>query len=258
VIHTVTMSNIKPIGRFAPLDPGAGDGDELHFCSTCAFGEVCIPGGYDKQALQELHCLVEHVGPYHAGDHLFRAGEKFESIFAVRAGTVKTAMVDEGGREQILGFHLPGEMVGLNAIHPARYPCDAVALDTVYVCRFSFPALATLATRMPGIQQQLFNLLSADIGKAALLAGDHNASERMAAFLILLADRYAARGFSSTRFRLSMSRGDIANHLRLAAETVSRVLRRFQDQDLIRVEEREVELLQPAELRKLARCILHA
>jgi CRP/FNR family transcriptional regulator len=165
--------------------------------------------------------------------------------------------MDEEGREQVLGFHLPGEMVGLNAIHPARYPCDAIALDTVYLCRFSFPALATLATRMPGIQQQLFRLLSADIGRAALLAGDYNANERMSAFLILLADRYAARGFSATRFRLSMSRGDIANHLRLAAETVSRVLRRFQDQGLIKVEERDVELLDAPQLRKMARCILH-
>ena len=257
-MQTVAMSNIRPIRRFASPDPGSGDGDDLHFCSTCAFGEVCLPGGYDKPALQELHCLVEHVGPFHAGDHAVPHGEKFESIFAVRAGTVKTSLVDEDGREQVLGFHLPGEMIGLNAIHPAHYPCDAIALDTVYLCRFSFPALATLATRMPGIQQQLFRLLSADIGKAALLAGDYNASERMAAFLVLLADRFAARGFSATRFRLSMSRGDIANHLRLAAETVSRVLRRFQDQGLIRVDERDVELLQPAELRKAARCILHA
>ena len=258
VMRKVVMSSIRTIGRFAPPDPGNGDGDALHFCSTCAFGEVCLPGGYDKPALNELHCLVEHVGPFHAGDPVFRNGDRFESIFAVRAGTVKTSLVDEEGREQVLGFHLPGEMIGLNAIHPARYPCDAIALDTVYLCRFSFPALATLATRMPGIQQQLFRLLSADIGKAALLAGDYSASERMAAFLILLADRFAARGFSPTRFRLSMSRGDIANHLRLAAETVSRVLRRFQDQGLIRVDERDVELLQPGELRQSARCILHA
>jgi CRP/FNR family transcriptional regulator, anaerobic regulatory protein len=252
------MSNIKPIQRFAQRDPGAGDGDDLHFCSTCAFGEVCLPGGYEKHSLQELHCLVEHVGPFHVGDHIFRTGEKFESIFAVRAGTAKTSTIDEDGREQILGFHLPGEMIGLNAMHPARYPCNAIALDTVYLCRFSFPALAVLATRMPGIQQQLFRLLSEDIGKAALLAGDYNANERMAAFLILLADRYASRGFSATRFRLSMSRGDIANHLRLAPETVSRVLRRFQDQGLIRVDERDVDLLEVGQLRQIARCVLHA
>lgn len=252
-----TMSDPDIVAPRAPRDPGPGDGDELHFCSTCAFGEVCLPGGYDKPTLLELHCLVEHVGPFHAGDVLFRSGDRFESIYAVRAGTVKTATVDEEGREQILGFHLPGEMIGLSAIHPARYPCDAIALDTVYLCRFSFPALATLATRMPGIQQQLFRLLSADIGKAALLAGDYNANERMAAFLILFADRLAARGFSATRFRLSMSRGDIASHLRLAAETVSRILRRFQDDGLIHVDERDVELLQPDALRQLGRCVLN-
>jgi CRP/FNR family transcriptional regulator len=251
------MSNIRPIRPLPTFVPGSGDGDELHFCSTCAFGEVCLPGGFDKPALRDLHCLVEHVGPFHAGGNIFRAGEAFESIYAVRAGTVKTSVVDDEGREQVLGFHLPGEMVGLNAIHPARYPCNAIALDTVYVCRFSFPALATLATRLPGIQQQLFRLLSADIGRAALLAGDYKADERMAAFLVMLADRYAARGFSATRFRLSMPRGDIANHLRLAAETVSRVLRRFQDQGLIHVEEREMQLLDSAQLRRMARCILH-
>lgn len=251
------MNNAIPIQRFAQSDPGSGDGDEVRFCSTCAFGEVCLPGGYDKTALRDLHCLVEHVGPFRAGSAIFRAGDTFESIFAVRAGTVKTVQVDEEGGEQVLGFHLPGEMIGLNAIHPARYPCDAIALDNVYLCRFSFPALATLATRMPEVQQQLFRLLSADIGKAAMLAGDHPADERLAAFLIVLADRYAARGFSPTRFRLSMSRGDIANHLRLAAETVSRVLRRFRDLGLLRVDEREVELLQPDQLRHLGRCILH-
>lgn len=250
------MTALPRIANFAPADPGPGDGNELHFCSTCAFGSVCLPAGYDKASLHDLHCLVQHTGPFHAGDTIFRANDRFESIYAVRAGTVKTRIIDAQGREQILGFHLPGEMIGLAAIHPAKYPCDAIALDTVYLCRFSFPALAMLAARMPDVQQQLFRLLSADIGKAALLAGDYTASERLAAFLLMLAERFAARGFSATRFRLSMPRGDIACHLRLAPETVSRVLRRFQDDDLIRVDEREVELLRPNELHQLARCIL--
>jgi CRP/FNR family transcriptional regulator len=232
------------------------DGDELRFCSTCAFGSVCMPHGVDKTALAELHCVVEHIGPYHAGDRIFRTGDRFGAIYAVRGGIVKTSTTDDEGREQVLGFHLPGEMIGLNAIHPAKYPCDAIALDTAYVCRFSFPALATLATRFPGVQQQLFRLLSADIGKAALLAGDHSADERLAAFLVGLADRYAARGFSRTALRLSMARSDIANYLRLAAETVSRVLRRFQDQGLIAVEGRDVTLTGAAALRHLARNIV--
>jgi CRP/FNR family transcriptional regulator len=241
------------VGKLAVPSPVLDDGDALHFCSTCAFGSVCLPAGVDKRALEELHMLVEHVGPYHAGDLVFRQGERFGAIFAVRAGMVKTRMVDEGGHEQVLGFHLPGEVVGLNAIHPARYPCDAVALDTVYVCRFSFPALATLASKIPDVQQRLFELLSADIGRVTQLAGDHSADERLAAFLLELSARFAARGFASTTYRLTMARADIANYLRLAAETVSRVLRRFQEQGLVRIDGREVELLDVASLREIAR-----
>lgn len=244
-------------GTLAPVNPIADDGDAVHFCSTCAFGAVCEGYGMDKPALQELHCLVEHVGPFREGEHLFRTNDTFGAVYAVRAGMVKTYVDDELGREQVLGFYLPGEMVGLNAIYPTRYPCNAVALDTVYLCRFSFPAMATLALRLPGLQQQLFRLLSKDIGTASLLGGDFSADERLAAFLVDLIERYSARGFSAARLRLTMARGDIANYLHLAAETVSRVLRRFQDQGLIAVKGREVELCKPEELRHLARCVLH-
>lgn len=237
-------------------NPIADDGDEFRFCSTCAFSAVCLAQGYDKTSLRELHCLVEHVGPFHDGEHVFREGEPFNAIAAVRAGTVKTYVTDPAGREQVLGFFLPGEVIGLNAIHQAKYPCNAVALDTVTLCRFSFPMMATLAQRMPGLQTLLFRLLSQDIGKAALLAGDYSADERMAAFLLTFSRRYAARGFSPTRFALTMARTDIANYLRLAAETVSRVFRRFQDGGLIRVERREVEILDLAALEERARCVL--
>ena len=250
------MDQIEHDGRIVEPNPIADDGDEVRFCSTCAFGSVCLPAGVDKNALQELHVLVEHVGPYRAGEHVFRRGERFGAIFAVRGGVVKTCIVDDEGREQVLGFHLPGEMIGLNAIHPDKYPCDAVALDTVYVCRFSFAALTTLAAKIPDVQQTLFRLLSADIGKATALAGDHTAEERLAAFLLDLAARHAARGFSPTRYRLVMPRGDIANHLRLAAETVSRVLRRFCDRRLIRVDGRELELLDREQLHRIARNLL--
>jgi CRP/FNR family transcriptional regulator len=174
----------------------------------------------------------------------------------VRAGTVKTYLLDADGREQVLGFHLPGEVIGLDAIHAARYPCNAVALDTVMLCRFSFPKMAMLATRMPGLQAQLFRLLSQDIGKAALLAGDFSADERMAAFLVALSRRFARRGFSATRLHLTMSRTDIANYLRLAPETVSRVLRRFQSDGLVAVDRRELEILSPDRLAALARSVL--
>lgn len=243
---------------FPRIDPRvvADDGDALRFCSTCAFSQACLAEGMDKRALMELHVLVEHVGPLHAGDHIFREGDPFEAIAAVRAGTVKTYVVDRDGHEHVLGFHLPGEVIGLNAIDGDHYPCNAVALDTVTLCRFSFPKIAVLATRLPGLQQQLFRLLSRDIGNAMWLSGDWTADQRVAAFLIGLSRRLAARGFSSDRFQLTMARTDIANYLRLAPETVSRVLRRFQRDGLVQVDRREIELPGREPLETLAAPIL--
>ena len=234
----------------------ADDGDELSFCSTCAFSQACLSQGMDKTALMDLHVLVEHVGPLHAGEHVFREGDPFTAIAAVRTGTVKTYHIDRDGHEQVLGFHLPGEVIGLNAIHDDRYPCNAVALDTVMLCRFSFPMMATLASRMPGLQRHLFQLLSQDIGKASLLAGSFTADERLAAFIVMLSRRFAERGFSPTRMRLTMARTDIANYLRLAPETVSRVLRRLQDEGVLKVDRRDMEILRPEVMVDLAHHVL--
>lgn len=234
----------------------ADDGDLLRFCSTCAFSQACQEQGLDKGALRDLHMLVEHVGPLVAGTHLFRTGDRFDAIAAVRSGTVKTCRVDREGREQVLGFYLPGEIIGLSAIDGERYPCDAIALDEAQLCRFSFPRMALLATRLPGLQRQLFKLMSRDIGHAERLSGDHSADERIAAFLVDLARRLQARGFSAARFELTMPRTDIANYLRLAPETVSRVLRRFQDDRLIQVRRREIELVERGRLETLAAAML--
>ncbi len=244
---------MSPFPKKVPI---SDDGDELHFCSTCAFSAACMEQGFDKSRLHELHVLVAHVGPYQEGEHIFREGDPFDAIAAVRAGTVKTYVTDTEGREQVLGFFLPGEVIGLNAISSSRYPCNAVALDSVMLCRFSFPDIAALATRVPGLQQQLFRLLSQDIGKAALLAGNSTADERLAAFLVSLSRRYAARGFSRTRFRLTMTRTDIANYLRLASESVSRGFSRLQDQGLVAVDRREIELRDLPKLEAMASSIL--
>ena len=236
--------------------PIADDGDDFTFCSTCAFSSACLAEGYEKNVLRDLHVLVEHAGPFHEGDHIFREGDPFNAIAAVRAGTVKTYVTDAAGREQVLGFFLPGEVIGLNAIHSSRYPCNAVALDTVTLCRFSFPMMATLASRMPELQRHLFNLLSQDIGKASVLAGNFTADERLAAFLVMLSRRFAERGFSPFRMRLTMARTDIANYLRLAPETVSRVLRRLQEEGVLKVDRRDLEILDPAALNALAHNVL--
>jgi CRP/FNR family transcriptional regulator len=250
------MTTRPPTPGRRPSRAAANDGDEFRFCSTCAFSAACLDQGFDKSRLRELHVLVEHVGPFEEGAHIFREGDPFEAIAAVREGTVKTYVNDAEGREQVLGFFLPGEIIGLNAISQARYPCNAVALDAVSLCRFSFPNIAALATRVPGLQQQLFKLLSEDIGKAALLAGNFTADERMAAFLVSLSRRQAARGASPTHLQLAMTRTDIANYLRLASESVSRGLSRLQDAGIVRVDRRHVEITDPARLADLARHII--
>jgi len=248
----LTQTGVQALKNSIAVD----DGDELNFCSTCAFSSACLERGYDKARLRDLHVLVEHIGPFQEGEHIFREGDPFNALAAIRAGTVKTYVTDLDGREQVLGFFLPGEVIGLNAISRSRYPCNAVALETVLLCRFSFPKIATLAAQMPGLQQHLFRLLSADIGRAELLVGDFRAEERMAAFLLILSQRYSSVGLSARRIRLTMPRTDIANYIRLAPETVSRILKRFQDDGLIAVNRRELELLDMERIREIAHNVL--
>ncbi|MEW9570340.1 helix-turn-helix domain-containing protein [Rhodanobacter sp. Si-c] len=228
------------------------------FCRSCALSSVCAMVGYGKPELSPLHGLMEHLGPYRAGETIFRQGDPFEAVFAVRAGTVKTRQLDHQGRERVLGFFLPGEVIGLDAIYPDRFPCDAVALEDAQFCRFSFSAMSALATRQPAVQRHLFRLISRQLGMSRLLAGDYSAGERMAAFLVDLGERYAARGFPGTHFQLSMSRSDIANHLSLAAETVSRILSRFRAKGLIGIRGRVLHLHDTQRLRDLGRKLLAA
>ncbi len=212
---------------------------------------ACEAEGYGKPELEALQCVVEHVPPLVAGEHAFRRGEPFSAIYAVRAGSVKTSLYTRDGKEQVLGFYLPGEVVGLNGIYPNSYPCDAIALERTSFCRFAFPEVSTLAATLPVVQQHLFRMLSRELGMTSLLAGDHSADERLAAFLLDLGERFARRGQSPAIFSLTMSRSDIASYLRLAPETVSRVIARFREKGWATIHGRRVELLNLAALREL-------
>lgn len=224
-------------------------------CSACTLAELCLPMGLERREMEELDTLVDQLGPLREGDHLYRVGDEFRALFAVRSGYLKTYLVDETGREQVLGFHLPGELIGLDAIYPSRHQCNAMALDTATVCRVSYGDITGLAQQLPGLQRQLFRLMSKDIGKAHSLSGDYSAEERVAAFLVHLSDRLKARGYSATHYVLAMPRRDIANYLRLAPETVSRVFKRFQKDGLISVDRREIRLLDLPKLQGMARCV---
>jgi CRP/FNR family transcriptional regulator len=228
--------------RGASAPAAMPDDDAVPCCHSCAYAHACQGEGYGKRELAALQCVVEPVPSVASGEHLFRRGEPFRALYAVSSGSVKTSIFTRDGREQVLGFYLPGEVVGLNGIYPESYPCDALALERSSFCHLAFPAMRSLATELPVVQQHLFRMLSKELGMASLLAGEHSAEERVAAFLLDLGERYARRGQSSTVFRLAMSRSDIASYLRLAPETVSRVISRFRDKHWVSIHGRRVQL----------------
>lgn len=227
----------------------------LAACSNCSLAQLCIPTGLGHDDLERMDDLVTRSTPMHEGEHLFRIGDTFDTVFAVRSGSFKTYTVDAEGREHVLGFHLPGELMGLKAIYSKRHFANAMALDTATVCMLPFDDLSALAHTVPGLQDQMMRLMSKDLAEAVVLAGDFTAEERLAAFLTGLSRRYAKRGFSAQEFNLTMSRRDIANFLRLAPETVSRVFARFEKDLLIAVERRSIRLLDPPKLHAMAQCM---
>ena len=221
-------------------------------CSRCALGELCLPRGLSPEEIQRFEQIVHRSRPIQPAEHLFRAGDEFRSVASVRTGCFKSYVVDHEGQEQVLGFHLPGEIIGLDAIHSQRHTANVVALDTSAVCGLTFESMSGMARQMPELQAELFRLMSQRISELEVTAGDLSADERIARFLLSLSGRFARRGYSETEFMLAMSRRDIASYLRLATETVSRVFARFQKSGVLRVDRKEVRIRNMPALRELA------
>ncbi|MGE0805462.1 MAG: helix-turn-helix domain-containing protein [Burkholderiaceae bacterium] len=188
------------------------------------------------------------------GEYLYRGGADFQTLYVIRAGAFKTVLLTEDGREQVTGFHMVGEVLGLDAIGSDVYAGDAVALEDSDVAEIPFTALEERAARDPALQRELWRMLAAEIQRERtlmVLLGSMRAEERLAAFLLNLSQRMAARGFSASRFVLRMTREEIGSLLGLKLETVSRLLSRFQSEGLIRVRHREVEIQAMQALRSV-------
>jgi CRP/FNR family transcriptional regulator len=215
-------------------------------CKDCSLATLCLPVGLDPDDVKRLDGIVKRGRPYHRSDHIFRENDHFQSLRVITSGSVKTYTPNQDGSEQVLGFHLPGELIGLDAIQHNYHTCSAVALETTAVCDIPFDQLESLSSSIPSLQHQLYRLLSREIGyetEMLTLLGKKSAEERLATFLLSFSDRFKKRGFSASDFFLSMSRHEIGNYLGLAVETVSRLFTRFQDEGLLRVERKHVQLL---------------
>ncbi len=224
-------------------------------CSQCSLQQLCLPAGIDSSELAQLDEIVKRRRPVERGQRLFRPGDALQAVYVARDGAFKTVSVNEDGEEQVIGFHLPGELMGLDALGSGEHRCEAVALTTANVCEVPFEELSTVASQLPTLQQQLMRV----IGQSADRDQDHmhmlvrkQANERIGLFLHGLSERLQRIGQSGIDFKLPMTREDIARYLGLALETVSRGFTRLQEDGVIAVTGRHVQILDVEELNRMA------
>jgi CRP/FNR family transcriptional regulator, anaerobic regulatory protein len=223
-------------------------------CSNCSLRELCLPLGLTGDEIEQLDSLVRVRKQLKKGEHVYRAGNKFEALYAVRSGFLKTSLLNEDGRDQVTGFHMTGEIMGLDGISTEHHPCDAVALEDSEICVMPFARLEELSRDIPSLQHHFHKVMSREIVRdqgVMMLLGSMRAEERVAAFLLNLSQRWTTRGYSASEFHLRMTREEIGSYLGLKLETVSRVFSRFQEDGLVAVQQKHIRMLDISRLREL-------
>jgi CRP/FNR family transcriptional regulator len=221
-------------------------------CAACAMRNGCVSSGLSDADLPKFEDYAYAKRRIKAGQYLFRSGDQSGSLYVVRSGFVMTTMATNDGREQVTGFQMLGEVIGVDMIGGGVHASDAMALEDTDVCELSLNSLESLSKAVPALQRRLYQMIGEQFHRereSMLLLGSLRAEERLATFLINLGHRYKARGFSASRFVLRMSRGAIGSYLGLRLETVSRVFSKFQAEGLLRVDGRYVEILDPKALK---------
>ena len=217
-------------------------------CNNCRLKSVCLPLSLSLEDINQLDAIVQRRQPLQAGEMLYRAGDPFTAIYAVRAGALKTYTCDSKGREQITGFYLPGDIAGLDGPAENRHSNSAQVLQTSSVCRLPFNQLEQLGSQVPGLQRNLLQLLSREIvheQHQLRLMGSASAQTRVATFVLGLSTRQHRQQFSATDITLPMSRGDIANFLGLTLETVSRTFSQLQKLGVLHSSGKQLKVTDP-------------
>ena len=223
-------------------------------CSQCNLRELCLPFGLDPNEVDQLDELVGSRRKIKRQQHLYRSGDTFEAIYAIRAGSFKTDVILEDGRDQVTGFQMTGEVLGLDGISTEHHSCNAIALEDSEVCVIPFGRLEELSRQVESLQHQFHKIMSREIVRdhgMMLLLGSMRAEERLAAFLLNMSQRFTVRGFSPSEFHLRMTRDEIGSYLGLKLETVSRTFSKFQDDGLLEVKQRDIRILDQAALQQV-------
>lgn len=224
-------------------------------CGDCRMNALCLPMALQADEIDRLDRIIERGRPLQKGDYVYHAGDPFRSIYAVRSGAIKGFAVNNDGVEQVTGFYLPGEILGMDGIGHPNHINAAIALETSAVCEVPFTRMEELSIQIPSLQRHFFSLMSREITndqQLITILSKNSAEERIATLLISISVRNARRKLSSTRFRLPMSRADIGNYLGLTVETVSRVFSRFQKLELLLVDKKEIEIIDIDRLKAMA------
>ncbi len=225
-------------------------------CASCNLRELCLPGGVCMEDLEQVQNIVYARRRLKRGESLFAAGDEFTAIYAIRSGFFKTSVVDGDGREQVTGFCMGGELLGMEGIGSGKHSSTAVALEDSEVCVMPYSLVESMAHDYPQLQRHLHSVLSREIVRdhgVMMLLGSMRAEERLAAFLSNLSKRFVRRGYSPSDFHLRMTREEIGSYLGLKLETVSRLFSQFQKDGLIEVEQKHVRIVDIAGLEKILR-----
>ena len=223
-------------------------------CSNCNLRKLCMPMGLSAEELDRIDDVVATRRKVKRGTPLFRNGEKFTSLYAIRTGFFKTCVATEDGRDQVTGFQMAGEIIGLDGIVNDHHTCDAVALEDAEVCVMPFDRIEELSREINAMQHHVHKIMSREIVRehgVMLLLGSMRAEERLAAFLLNLVQRLHARGFSQSELVLRMTREEIGSYLGLKLETVSRTFSKFADDGIVEVKQRHVRILDTDALRQI-------
>jgi len=215
-------------------------------CTSCNLREMCLPGGVCMEDLEQVQNIVYARRRVKRGETIFGAGDEFAAVYAIRSGFFKTSVVDGEGREQVTGFFMGGELLGMDGIGAGRHNGTAVALEDSEVCVMPYSLVEQMAREYPQLQRHLHSVLSREIVRdhgVMMLLGSMRAEERLAAFLSNLSKRFVRRGYSPSDFHLRMTREEIGSYLGLKLETVSRLFSQFQKDGLIAVEQKHVRIL---------------
>ena len=233
--------SIKPLRQLSAVQRTC----EPVACADCGIYKLCLPLGLDTGDSALLDSIVKRKAVFKRGEMFFRPGKRFDFLYAIRSGSVKSYVSTEDGRTQITGFHIAGDLLGLSALATREYTCEAKALETTSVCMVDAARFEALAWETPSLQYQMLMIMSTQIRhdeELMLLLGKRSAEEKLAGYLIGLSRRYGGRNYTPTEFHLSMSRGDIGNYLGIAEETVCRIIKRFRDKKLITTNRRQIRL----------------